>query len=512
MLKLVQGILSVAVLLIIAYILIPLFIINENRIQNIANDFLGEDYLIQMSSVSWNPVQQTFSSDNIKIVYVDDDEIFLEIAELSIENIDLAAVFSGNLKAGNLVIDHFVLNLDKMPEANRESGDGDEREVTVSIDNISIQDGNVNFSDEEGGKGEITGIHARGSLNWDSTCDECEYYDIFSDIHLDIGEVKYLTGNGLYRLEGSEILVDEAQSGMEISEVRLVRLYNDQELREKLEFRQDYFDVEISGVRINHIRFDKFRENRDILLEELFIEKAELHVTSDHNLPEDPEKDPSDMPHDALEKIPFRLSIEKLNLEHGDFRYSEYDRDSVRPGSILFARTTAETTRIDNRADDPITVISNSYVMDQGQLDVTFLLQMGQEELDLNVKGNAGELDLTLLNEIFLDLEGILIEDGKLHHIAFEYDMRSENASGVLDIIYTDLSIDVVDRENQGQNLVNVIEGFFADRIVVRSGSSSASGESREGEISENRDPDSGFFNYLWSSFRSGLFDAVKRF
>jgi hypothetical protein len=512
MIRLIQGFISVFILLLIAYILIPLFIINEERVQNYASELLGDNYAIEMSSVSWNPVQRTFTSKDIRIVKVEDGESFLEIGEFRIENVDLTAAFGGSLSSAHMIVENFYLDLDKIPDMNGEDDDENGREFEIEIENVKLRGGTVNFSVEDGGKGELKGVDAEGVLNWDSACTECDIYDIINEFHVFIEEVNYLTGNGLYRISGNDIQADESQSGMEISEIRLERLLDDEELREMLDYRQDYFEADLSGLRLDQVNFDAFRNGRDLISKNLNIENLSLHVTSDHNVPEDPESEPSDMPHKALEKLPFRIVVENLKLENGDFRYSEYASGVDRPGSILFARTSADISEIDNRSDNPITINAKSFVMEEGLLEVTFLMQMGQDDLDLNVQGYAEEFDLTLLNEIFMDLEGIVIEDGRLQKLEFEFDMRSDNSKGIVDILYSDLSIDVVNRDDGEQNLVNVLEGFIADRIMVRSGSSSASGESREGEISEERDPDSGFFNYLWSSLRSGLFDAVKRF
>jgi|GEM_PF-1673065 len=517
MLRISQGVLSVVALGLLAYIVIPFVLLNEENVAGYIDEMLGEDVGVTMSSVSWNPVNREFSAEDIKITRVEDEGevIFAEITNFKISGIGLIEAVNGNLSADHLQIDGFFLDLNQIPEsigaADEESENGAD-DTVISIRLAEVMNGKVLFSTDNGGSGEAGGVMVSGGVDYRADCEECDLHSALKGIKVNLDTISYTTGDGYYEINARDLNIAEEESLIELASLTLEPLKSDEEFYELLDYRTEYFQIQLAGFRVEEFEFDEFRNAQDLVADVISIDTLDLQVKSDLRLPEDPEAEDPLLPHSALDELPFRIAFNQLTVNHADIRYSEYASDGIRPGSVLFAETHVVVEDVDNRSPGTVNIVTESYVMGEGLLNAEFSFPLGQEAFDMNIKGSLGNFDITLLNEIFIDLEGVVIEDGMIHGLVFEYNMTDSHSEGFIEIEYHDLSVDMVDKEDHSQNILKVLEGFFADQIMLRASSSSSDSDSRRGEIEEERDEEKGFFNYLWVSLRSGLFDAVMRF
>lgn len=510
MVRIFQGFLFFTAVVLLVYIIVPFLLLNEENVTGYVDRMLGEDFEVSISEVSWNPVDREFTAEDVKITRIaeEDEVIFLEISSFKIGKISLIGAIEGNLSADHLQIDGFFLDVNEIPESIGEGEGENDNDTVVFINLAEVQNGRIQFSADDGGIGEAQGVMVSGSIDYRANCEECDLYSAFDSITVNLDTISYSAGNGYYDITGADLYIDEQDSLIELATLSLEPLKSDEEFLELLDYRTEYFQLALSGFRVEQVDFDELRTAQDFVAETISIDSLDLHVTSDLRLPSDPDADNPVLPHQALADLSFRIAFNELTIDSADIRYSEYASDGVRPGSVLFAGTQVTVENVDNRASGTATITTESYLMGEGLLNTEFLLQMGQEDFDMNVKGSLGSFDITLLNAIFINLEGVVIEDGEINDLVFEYNMSSNESDGLLQIEYHNLSVDMVDKEDQSQNILDVLEGFFTDQIVIRE----SSGDSREGEIAEERDVEKGFFNYLWISLRSGLFDAVMRF
>lgn len=515
MVRIFQGVLTFAALGLLAYIILPFLLLNTENVAGYVDEMLGDDVGVTMSSVSWNPLNREFSAEDINITRVEgEDEVtFLEITNFKFSKIGLIEAINGNLSADHLLIDGFFLNLNEIPESFGDTeGEEGEDDTAISISLAEAKNGRVLFSGDDGGDGEVRGVMVSVAIDYRTDCEECDLYSAFNRFNVSLDTISYKTGDGYYDFAGEDLYIEEEESLIEIASLSYKPLKSDEEFLELLDYRTEYFEMDLSGFRIEQFNFDELRNAQDFVAGTILIDSLDLHITSDLRLPEDPEADDPILPHQMLDDLPFRMAFNELTINHADIRYSEYASDGVRPGSILFAGTHTTLENVDNRSSGLATMTTESYLMGQGLLNVEFLLQLGQDDFNMDVKGSVGSFDITLLNEIFIDIEGVVIEDGMINGLVFEYKMTDIKSEGFIEIDYQDLSVDMVDKTDQGQNFFKSLEGFFADQIMIRASSSSSDSDSRPGEIAEDRDVEKGFFNYLWVSLRSGLFDAVMRF
>jgi len=201
------------------------------------------------------------------------------------------------------------------------------------------------------------------------------------------------------------------------------------------------------------------------------------------------------------------IAIDSLIVKFADVRYSEYAEDGVRPGTVLFGKTNAIVTNINNRSTEAIVLKANTLLQNTGDIDTE--IRLSRESV--NVKGSMKSFDIMELNSIFMDLEGIEIRAGIAHALSFDFEMRELDSIGEMHIFYDDLRIAQINKDDHSRNLGKRITDILINELVLLETSRKDDMESKKGEISATREPEQSFFTYLWISLRSGIFDVVKR-
>lgn len=129
-------------------------------------------------------------------------------------------------------------------------------------------------------------------------------------------------------------------------------------------------------------------------------------------------------------------------------------------------------------------------------MHVTFRVPIRSRDFDLRFRGSVGGLDATVMNRMFLPVDGIQI-DCAVDSIWFDVDVRAGSASGALVALYSGLKVEKVGRDGEG-GLIDCLQSLFAD-VTLESRNPPEEGASpRVGTVQHTRQPPDSFFKFLW--------------
>ncbi|MEX2572788.1 MAG: hypothetical protein WD317_00765 [Balneolaceae bacterium] len=505
--------LSILTGIVLVVLLAANLLVTGERIADYVNRELGEDFVVTISEASLNPFTATLSIKNaeVKRTAGEADHLLFNAKDLEIGRIGIIAAARGDIDVGDLTLNEFYLD-SKALQRGIETGSIGENTASLRIGRIKLNYGDIFFTAGGDGKGEIHNImFEAGLFDYPSNCEDCNPLDYLQNIQAEIPGIRYSAADGYYVMTGKNITVSEDQAVVDIGTLSLEPAMSDDEFLNVLEYRTDYFRFTLSGLSFASVGFDGLRSGDELTAVSASLDSLDLHVTFDKRLPAEPDKEKVKMPAELLRDIPVRLALDTLEVHHADIYYSEYASDGERPGTILFAETDILATNMDNRSGKTAYINSRSLLEGEGTLHAEFRMPQGQDSLVAAVKGSLGDFDVTLLNNIFEDLEGLRIRDGFIHDLKFDYQMMEDRAEGIFEVRYENFTVELIDKVGHDQNILDVIGSFFFDRIGIRSASDSGGDSYTTGEISGERDEKKGFFDYLWTSLRSGIFDVVRR-
>ncbi|MEX0770626.1 MAG: hypothetical protein WD035_07830 [Balneolaceae bacterium] len=505
---------SVFILIYLALTLALYTYVTPERLSNLANGMLNDKLKVEIQSVTVQPLRRSFVLGDVRLTASDQelDVVLFSAGELSIRNIGILSALNGDVSIGRLTADHYFLDLTILPDQSTTSYSG-RTSAPIYIGSFDLQNGELNFSAGTDGTANMTGVNATaGSFTYDPDLEEePDLFTQFQDVEAAIERIAYRFKGDRYLLQADSLIVSEGRSAITLVDFSMATVLSEQEFFSSLDVREELFHIDISGLNINNIDFSSLRKNGDLKTETVSADSLNLHVTLNKRIPARTNPDTIPLPLQNMNNLPMTVALDSLIIRNGNILYSEYDEKGTRPGTIHFARTQATGLNINNISDDPVVFKARSYLEETGLLETEIRLFTDASGHVTTVTGSLGEFDLTRLNNIFMDLEGLEITEGRVYNLEFDYRMNELSSSGSVQIHYDRFNMKRVDRDDYHQNLGNRISGLFMNQIVMRSSSMDKNQEFRAGIVSAERDPEKGFFNYLWISLRSGLLDTVSR-
>lgn len=487
------------------------FYITPERVANMANRQLDEKLEVSIGSASFNPFSRTLHLGEVTLLAVQENEdlVLFQAENLTVESIGLFRAMQGELSVGSLSADQFLLDLTHLPSPAATNYSG-RTSAPVHLGGLDLKSGELRFAAGIDGTGVIHGLQlSAGSISYQPDA-ETELRSLISDLELTSERFEYRFQEETYQLSAETISISEGDSTFEIGQIRLESLNSDQSYFDALEFRKDLIVFDVAGISATGLDLPSYLQSGDIVAGSVRIDNAELHVTSDKRIPNNPDKEPKPFPHQVLQNLPFTVSLDTIQLRDGDIRYSEYDEEGIRPGTIHFADMGVVLLGVKNREMGTIQLTMHSNLQGTGRLETDIRLYSDNASDIIAVTGSLDEFDLTRLNTILMDLEGIEINGGTIRDLHFDYRMTSSGSMGTIRAQYDGFSMQSISREDHSQNLGDHLSGIV-HTVAIRSSSGSDGEEIREGSISVDRDPEKSIFNYLWVSLRSGLMDIVNR-
>jgi hypothetical protein len=120
-------------------------------------------------------------------------------------------------------------------------------------------------------------------------------------------------------------------------------------------------------------------------------------------------------------------------------------------------------------------------------------------------------MDATILNSFIEAGEHQRIKSGNVESAAFNINVNSGRASGSLRVLYSDLSVAILNNYTGSEKgILNKIASYVGKTFIIReSNLPDENGLLKIGEINYTRNPDDYFLQFVWFALRSGVGDVV---
>ena len=485
---------------------------NGDRVAEYVNESIGAEYNVSINEARFNLFSRSLGLRDISIEAASGQYLF-NGEQVQFKQIGLIPALRGDISIKKVLVRNFSLDQTAFPDRDQEANDVNGQNVpNIWLGEVSLHNGEVLFKIGGDGEGKMLGLDVQlGPVITKADCTNCDDAPEIGDIEISIAEVDATFWENRYRMNATSINISEAGEKIELEQAKLFSNYSIEDYFASLEYRTDHFSVDLSGFRVQNPDFSKIKKGSEFSASHISVDSLDLHVTLDKRIPEDPEQSKKPKPHDLLLNLPIGFYSDSLSVHYADIRYSEIDEEGERPGTVTFASTKVLVAPINSDFSESVVATADSYLENNGKLSAEFRFLMENNMPVTRISGSLGRFDITLLNHIFEDLEGIRITDGTLYRADFDYTIAGENADGFFMVHYDGLSLEKIDRVDHTQGLSEYISGFFMDQIALRESSIQNDEVFRKGEVDQEQDSLSGFFNNVWKSLRSGIMDAISR-
>lgn len=269
---------------------------------------------------------------------------------------------------------------------------------------------------------------------------------------------------------------------------------------------QDFLRLEAPGVKAFNLDWHAFfKKGNDIIASYVTGTDLKMEVIRDRRFPEEPKT--NGLPHVWFRELPAQVKIDSVYFPDAYIAYTENAGEGVEPGTFWFSDVDTEIRDFSNirESGQTISLYTHGKVMGAGDLSFQVHFDIFSDKNAFNYSGEAGSMDLSLLNPALENMAFISIESGHLDSMSFHVDADEEQATGEMLAYFRDLKIELLDKEPGLDD--KDIKSFLANSLVVNS--ENVPGDFNPGEINYSWDKQNNYFNYLWRTFQDGIFNSL---
>ena len=264
--------------------------------------------------------------------------------------------------------------------------------------------------------------------------------------------------------------------------------------------------VRASGVDL----WTLYKGNIDV--DEILIDKPEIHLSINRAVPDDDPHKPRRMPHQVLGTSDTHLRIDKIRVIDGDIRYSEQAIDGSRFGMFRFADLDLTITHLTNdttRMDHPCVIDARTRLANSGPLHATFEYDLSSPETRMDYRAVIGRMDATSLNKLLVDLKGIRVTEGVLDSTTLNFKIDGDVATGTMKLIYHDLKFEIMDKDDHDQDLKHHFATLMQNRKVHSSNPPDDDEPATVVTVRRERLPHISLMKFVWESAREGMLRSI---
>jgi hypothetical protein len=390
----------------------------------------------------------------------------------------------------------------------------------LHIATINFREVNFKYVDNNQSKPVIDSLeHLNVTLNdWlideNSAKDTTRFY-LLKELQLQLHDYRYATADSLYTLKVGELDFTGSTGKLHLKNLALVPRESEMEFGKAQGFSRDRFNIQLNDIQLEGMDFPLFVKKQELYARVMRISDGNFHVFKNKELPEIESNKIGQYPHQLLQKLQTKLTIEKLDLQNINFSYGEFSPYSKQKGKITFEKTSGTITHISNVGAEkdrhPVMEANlNTLMMGQGSMEVKFNFNLKASDGAFSYAGVLHGLDGSVMNRVTKPLGMLHIKNGMVQELRFDIKANDHRATGTMDFRYKDLAISVLKKEKGRQGLSRQgLLSFLANNLVINADNPDNHGVFTRAKIDYPRKPTRSFFNLVWKSLFQGIRHSV---
>lgn len=273
--------------------------------------------------------------------------------------------------------------------------------------------------------------------------------------------------------------------------------------------------IDLSIPNIEFIGFElSTLANRHFELDSLHIAGARMEVFRDKYKDRPPGINPKPLLHEIATSTDFSFGLNEASISNANITYEEHKPPAQETGSITFnnINATVRDFRTENHpefGEDSLKLDVETLFMNTSRLT----LDVGYATFDRNnshtVSTSLDSFDPKEAGDMLRHVGFVRIEDGLVEGMHANYTLNSEKASGEVKILYRDLKVSFLNKDNpEKTGLKQQFGDFIANTFVLKS--DNLGEDARIGEINFEREIEKSIFAYWWKSLLDGIKEVIR--
>ncbi|MEO5984183.1 MAG: hypothetical protein ABIP80_01680, partial [Ferruginibacter sp.] len=304
----------------------------------------------------------------------------------------------------------------------------------------------------------------------------------------------FFTKDKLYKISLGAFKIDKGLSEVAISKISMIPQISETQFMARRRLQGDYYELQFNNVNVTGVDINLLSRNGDLVGQEISLEPV-IKVYRDLTLPQDTAVKVA-YPNHALQKLKSIVDIKRARFTNGYVSYRERGAISKQVGQIFFDKLSGSIVNVSNKNKADMILAADAKFMGVSNFTTQWMIPFNTQPF--SVKGKLGAIDPTVLNAA-LEPQGMAsVKRGNIYSYDFQIKGSGYNAITVSKLVYDQLKIELLKKNNYKNELEKKSALSFLANILIKdanppNGSRIISGDYTR-EISKS------FFNLLWKS------------
>lgn len=322
-----------------------------------------------------------------------------------------------------------------------------------------------------------------------------ETYFYLGQAHkLSIGDLKYES---------------DRSKDLDVAKIDLRVIPSREEASARIGEQKDWITIALDSIEVRDFVIDDPNgEEPSFRFGRMTISDGEIHDFRDKNLPLK-NFDEKMLFTNMIKAVPVVFTIDTLELQRVDIIYEEKAPEKTETGSLLFADSYASLFNITNNnasieAKPQLSLDISSHLMRKADVAIHISMPYRSADQAFSVSGFVDPFALDELNDVIVPMVGVAVKNGQLDSLRFSFDADVSSATGTVDMVYHDLSIEVINEHSKNAG----IKSFLGNRLI-RTTNNPTRNNYILGQIQIDRDSTKGPFNLMWKALKNGMMKSA---
>lgn len=386
----------------------------------------------------------------------------------------------------------------------------------VSVHTIDLQNSRFSYVNNNGPEPE-TSVADNLDItlkDWlidaNSPADPSRFY-LMKDVLVSLNDYRFSTPDSLYHIEMNAFSFAASTGRLNIKKFAVVPRYGEMEFGSAAGYAKDRFSIQLSDISLDRINLLLYVRKHELSAGTMNISNGFVSVFNNNELPSRGVERMGKFPHQLLQALKQRLTIQELGLHNIDLSFAQFDKESRQKGKITFENTSGT---IRNATNDPAAKAKNrqmtadlqTKMMGQGKLDVHFDFDLLSPAGAFAYRGKLVGMEGSVLNRITKPLGMVQVKSGVVQQLDFNIRADERQARGKMNFAYKNLSIGLLKKVPGKDHLVKMgLVSMLANALVIRPDNPDGSGKFVAAPVDFRRDPTNSFFSFIWQSLFQGI-------
>jgi hypothetical protein len=320
--------------------------------------------------------------------------------------------------------------------------------------------------------------------------------------------------DGLYDVKIGAVKINATSRLLSAQKISFQPRFNKKEFGKKTKVMKERFELSFSSIELKNTDWWSLANEENIISSEAEINNGSVNVYLDRSLPQGQTRI-GKYPHQILMKLPLKINIAKLNVNHIKFSYEEFNPASGKAGKLFIDDLNGTVSNLTNIAsaikqNPKTTVVASGIFMHEAPIDLNIVFDMNKYKtgnFSSTIKLKDKGLDGKILNPVAEAIGLFSIQKGTINELTARLSGNNNAASGTVLFLYNDLKIAALEKDSDKAKGLDKKDftSFVANAFLVKKQNPNGNKAPRNADCSFPRDPYGSFFNLIWKTTFTGI-------